>query len=89
MATPALLRKIGRVIDIGDEPGLFRLPAEQRPCPLARGRDVEAREHNEPAEMLGRRVDAARAGGGYNPATPADAERIRSLTGSARALERT
>jgi uncharacterized protein YndB with AHSA1/START domain len=26
--TPALLREIGRVIDVGDEPGLFRLPVE-------------------------------------------------------------
>lgn len=29
-----LLGEISRMIDVGDEPGLFRPPAEQRPCSL-------------------------------------------------------
>ena len=48
------LSKIGRMIDVGDEPGLFRLPVELRAGTRARSRDVDACEHREPAEVLGR-----------------------------------
>jgi hypothetical protein len=46
--------EIARMVGIGDEPGLFRLPAQQRPGTLARGRDVHSRELRKPAKMLGR-----------------------------------
>jgi len=49
----ALLQKIGRMIKVGDEPRLVRLPAEQGPGSLTRRRDVQYCEP-EPAEMLRR-----------------------------------
>jgi hypothetical protein len=52
--TQRYLSEIRRVIDIRDQPRLFRPPAELRAGACARGRSVNAREHREPAEVLGR-----------------------------------
>jgi hypothetical protein len=48
------LSEIGWVIDIGDEPGLFRLPLQLGASARAQCRGVHACEHREPSEVLGR-----------------------------------
>src|SRR5271163_1852468 len=54
MSLMSLLMEIGRMVDVGDKPGLLGLPIEQRPGLLARGRAIDGRESGEPAEMLSR-----------------------------------
>jgi len=46
--------EIARAVDLGDGPGLFRFPAQQRPGSLARGRDIDPREERKPARVVGR-----------------------------------
>src|SRR5271168_11682 len=50
----SLLSEISRMIDIGNQARLFRLPVELRAGARARGRSVDACEHREPTKMLGR-----------------------------------
>ena len=45
--------EIARPVEIGDQPGLPRLPTQQFSSSLARGQFVDRCERREPAEMLG------------------------------------